>query len=392
MALKNEIPYFAIPEYPGRGSKVAQSVNSGWLTSGPMVREFERQLSRRFERDVVAVNSCTAALHLSLLAAGIGPGDKVIVPTLTFAATAEVVIQCGAIPILVDVDAHTLAINDESAADMARSLGARACLPVHYAGQAIEIPYLSELASGDGWEQPFDLVEDAAHAFPSRHRDGALVGSRPHSYACFSFYANKTLTTAGEGGAVACPPGTSERIRRLSLHGLSKDAWTRYEKGAVPAYDIIEFGLKYNMPDPSAAMGLEQLPHVDAWTTERARLATAYRRELETIDGGRGAVWVVADEGTTTHSHHLFVVAFRSSQLRDDVARSLQTAGVGVSLHYRPLHLHTAYRRGFGYSRGEFPVAEWAYERILSLPIYPALGTDAVSRICSIVSNVIARS
>lgn len=362
-------------------------MRSGWLTSGPEVERFESDFAAALgARHAIAVNSGTAALHLALAALGIGPGDEVIVPTMSFAADAEVVIRLGARPVLADCDPLTLNLNADVAARVLTPR-TRALIPVHYAGLPCPMPDLRALAQ----RHRLALVEDAAHAFPVRepahpgqHPPAAWVGAGSDAVA-FSFYASKTLTT-GEGGMVTTPnTRLATRIRRLRLHGLSAAAWRR----GGPAYDIREPGYKYNLPDLAAALGRVQLARAAPLHAARVRLAGYYHRAFKALPEIQPPPFVPAP----FHAWHLYVIQLRLERLRGGrkaFLAALRKRGIEASVHYRPLHLHSYYRRTFGYRPADFPQALAAFRRIISLPFYAGLSRRDAARVIAAVRETCA--
>lgn len=367
------------------GRAIAAVLRSGWLTSGPEVEHFETEFAAALgARHAVAVNSGTAALHLALAALGIGPGDEVIVPTMSFAADAEVVLRLGARPVLADCDPATLNLTAE-AVSRAITRRTRALIPVHYAGLPCAMSELRNLAR----RHQMAVVEDAAHAFPARERSaagrpGAWVGGAGTAVA-FSFYATKTLTT-GEGGMITTPSAPlAARIRRLRLHGLSTAAWRR----GGPAYDIAEPGYKYNLPDLAAALGRVQLARAASMHAARERLARYYNGAFAAMPAIQPPPFVPAP----LHAWHLYVIQLRLGQLRrgrDAFLATLRRRGIEASVHYRPLHVHSYYRRTFGYHPADFPHALSAYRRIISLPFYPALSRGDADRVITAVQEACA--
>jgi len=362
--------------------EVAGSIRSGWLTTGPKVRALEERIAQRVgARHGVAVNSCTAALHLALAALGIGPGDEVVTSPYTFAATGEAILYLGARPVLADIDARTLNLDPEAAA-RAITRRTRALVPVHIAGLPCDLKALRALA------RRVPIVEDAAHAI------GASIGRRPigaiSEMTCFSFYATKNLTT-GEGGMVTLDDRRlADRLRRLSLHGLTRDAWKRYTRAGTWRYDVVELGFKYNMTDVAAAIGLAQLSRFDRMQRRRLRIAERYHRRL----AGEEAFELPATVRGMTHAWHLYILRLAPEVLRigrDELIEILRDRGVGTSVHFQPLHLHSYYRRTFGYRPGDFPVTERESARALSLPLYPGLSDGDVDRIADTLLEIARR-
>src|SRR5208282_1034538 len=360
---------------------VLEALRSGWLTTGPRVREFEEAFARfTGAAHAVALNSCTAALHLAIAAVGISEGDEVIVPTMTFAATGEVVLYFKAWPVLVDCSPGSFHV-DPKEIERAITSRTRAILPVHYAGYACDMDPILEIAR----KHDLKVIEDAAHALPSLYK-GRMVGSLG-DISCFSFYATKTLTT-GEGGmATTENPEYADRIRMLSLHGISRDAWKRYTAEGSWRYDILEVGYKYNLTDLQAALGLAQLAKCDAMRARRAALADRYTQALESVS----AFETPRTPGDVSHAWYLYVLRVNPSALRidrDRVIEELKLRGIGTSVHFIPLHLHPLYQGRLGYSAGEFPNAEREFQRAISLPIYPAMTDEDADRVIEALHDI----
>ena len=372
---------FARPSITEREKQaVLEVLDSGWLTTGPRTKEFERVFAARVGAShAVALNSATAALHVALEALGVGPGDEVIVPTWTFAASAEVVVYRGARPVLVDVDRRTLNLTPETvlAAVTPRT---RAVIAVHVAGLPVEIERLVEVLEPLG----IAVVEDAAHAFPSRldGGKGRYAGTIGRAGA-YSFYATKTITT-GEGGMlVTDDENLANRARMMGLHGISRDAWNRYTTSGSWYYEIQDAGYKYNMTDIAAALGIVQLERADELLAARRRLAAAYAARLS---GGLIADLVEPPDDPSGGSHvwHLYIVRLALDRLAIDrgaVIDRLRELGIGASVHFIPLHLHPYYRTRWGYAPHDLPVAAAEYERVISLPIWPGMTNADVDRV-----------
>ena len=346
-------------------AEVVDSLRSGWLTTGPKVRRFEEDFAKYTgARCAVAVNSCTAALHVALAALGIGPGDEVIVPTMTFCATANVVVHLGATPILVDVgeDYHI----SVEAIERAITPRTRAIIPVHYAGEPCDMDEILDVARRHGLK----VVEDAAHAVGADYR-GRRIGSHGDA-VCFSFYATKNMTT-GEGGMVTVnDPALADRIRTLILHGMSHDAWKRYTKAGSWFYEVLEPGFKCNMTDLQAALGIHQLRRLDGFVERRQSIAHDYSRALSNLPG----VTLPKERLDRSHIYHLYPVCIdegAAGVVRDEFIDLLRDANIGTSVHFIPLHRHPAYRDRFGHRPESFPVAERLYKGLVSLPLYPSM-------------------
>src|SRR5688572_8252327 len=379
-----EAPFLAFSEPVIGEEEIAEVVaclRSGWLTTGPRAARFEEEFARYVgARHAVAVNSCTAALHLALEAVGVGPGDEVITSPMTFTATAAVVEHLGGVPVLADCDPETLNLDPARVAERITPR-TKAILPVHFAGQACDMDALRALARAHG----LAVVEDAAHALPTQYR-GRRVGTLSDA-TCFSFYVTKTITT-GEGGMITTGrDDVADRVRLMRLHGMSRDAWKRYAKGGSWAYDIVAPGFKDNLPDLAAALGLAQLAKSDAFRARRAAIARAFDEGLAGLPGVRTPV--VEDE--PGHAWHLYVIQLDPAALtidRDTFVRRLGERGIGVSVHFIPVHLHTYWRERYGWQPADFPAAQAAFERVVSLPIYPRMSADAVARVVRTVRGI----
>ncbi|GKS58341.1 spore coat protein [Nitrospira sp.] len=361
---------------------VVDVLRSGWLTTGAKTKQFESEFAAKVGAQyAVAVNSCTAALHLALEANGVGEGDEVIVPTMTFAATAEVVAYLRAKPVLVDCAPDTLNVTADAVA-RAVTTRTKAIIPVHFGGHPCDMDGIRAVARA----RRLRVIDDAAHAFPARYR-GRMVGSLSDA-TCFSFYATKNITT-GEGGMVTTDDANvAARMRTMSLHGLSRDAWNRYAAGAAWYYEILSPGFKYNLTDIAAALGLVQLGRCDAFLKARERLVALYDEgfaDLPEIQRPRAANHV-------QHAWHLYVVQLDLDRLhigRDEFIRRLNEAGIGCSVHFIPLHLHPYYRDTWGYRPDDLPAATAAFQRIISLPLYPTMTEDDLQRVVRTVRGLV---
>jgi dTDP-4-amino-4,6-dideoxygalactose transaminase len=376
----NPIPFHR-PAISDREIVAATEVlRSGWLTTGTKAQAFERAFAHRLAaRHALAVNSGTAALHLALEAWGVGPGDEVVIPTYTFTACGEVCAYLGARPVLTDVGDDYLIGPDQL--EPALTAATRAVMPVHFGGQAVDIPVLRRAAN-----DRVRFLEDAAHALPA-DVGGAPVGQLGDA-AAFSFYATKTITTGGEGGMlVTDDDAVAERIARMRLHGIDADAWNRYGAGGRWFYEVVEAGFKYNLTDVAAAIGLVQLERLDELRDARAAIVARYDRAL----GGSGLVAVPPRRGGDRHAWHLYVIRLELEALRIDrsgVVDEMAEAGIGTSVHFIPLHLHPYYRRTYGYGPGDFPNAERLYERSISLPIWPDMTDAQVDRVADALLTI----
>jgi dTDP-4-amino-4,6-dideoxygalactose transaminase len=399
---KLQIPFFRADISEREIEEVNDTLRSGWLTSGPKVRCLEQGFAEAVgARHAIALNSCTAALHLAVEALDLRPGQAVLVPAMTFAATAEVVRYLGAIPILVDCDPITtnMDLNDavrkiERLRDgtlfdgIARDTRVVGIMPVHVGGLMMDLEDVRHLAEEHGlW-----VVEDAAHAFPSSWRDGESgpwrrCGEDTATVTCFSFYANKTITT-GEGGmAVTNNAALAERMRLMSLHGLSHDAWDRYTGGGSWDYKIIAPGFKYNLTDIAAAIGIHQLARAEEMRRERESVAHHYYEVLADVP----EIELPADDVNRIHSWHLFPIKLRLERLsinRNRFIEELKEAGVGCSVHWRPLHLHPYYQEMFDWRLEDLPVATAVWERLVSLPIFPGMSRDELEYVTETIKNI----
>jgi perosamine synthetase len=373
---------FALPDISeDEIASVVESLRSGWITTGPKAKEFERRFADAVGAPHgVMVNSCTAALHLALEAVGVKAGDEVIVPTVTFAATAEVVRYFGATPVLVDVRPHDHNV-DPVAIERAITPKTRAIVPVHFGGVPADMDEIAAIAKPRG----LAVVADAAHCFPGSYK-GRNVGTLA-DVSCFSFYATKTITTAEGGAAVTANADWADRMRIMSLHGISRDAWKRYTAEGSWYYEIVAPGYKYNLTDLAAAIGLGQLARAEAMMERRRAIADAYDAAFRDV----AAFERMARPADRTHAHHLYVLKLRDGALdidRDRFIQALKERGIGTSVHFIPLHIHPYYREAFGYRPEQLPVALDLYRRSVSLPIYSKMTEAEVARVVDAVLEV----
>jgi perosamine synthetase len=398
------VPFFRPDIGEEEIGEVVDVLRSGWLTTGPRVRTFESGFASAVGAPhAVAVNSCTAALHLAIEALGIRPGQGVLVPTMTFAATAEILHYVGAVPVLVDCDPVTLNIDLASAdaaiagcADVRGGRGPRpssvaGMIPVHVGGLMSNVTDILSFAE----RHRLWVVEDAAHAFPAAWRpdEGSRwqrCGEATASVTAFSFYANKTITT-GEGGmAVTQDAALADRMRLMSLHGLTRDAWDRYSGGNSWDYRIVAPGYKYNLTDVAAAIGIHQLRRADAMRARREAIALAYIDALGDVD----EIELPAVDPNRLQAWHLFPLRLRTDRLtigRDAFIDQLRALGVGCSVHWRPLHLHPYYQTEFGLAPADFPVASALFERLVSIPIFSAMEQSEVEQVVEAVRGLARR-
>jgi len=369
---------------------VTEVINSGWLTTAGKTHEFEQRFRNRVgSHFACAVNSCTAALHLALEALNVGPGDKVLVPTMTFTATAEVVRYLGADPVFLDVEYGsslvTVAILRQA---IENHSNIKVFMPVHFGGQA------APLLSGDGQgllglcrRNNIRIIEDAAHAFPARCL-GKTIGSIG-DVTCFSFYANKTITT-GEGGMLTTDdPDIAKRIKVMRLHGIDRDVWDRFTSDN-PAweYDVVAPGFKYNMPDLAAAIGLAQLEKAERFREQRERCARFYIENLADVEAIDLPLIHVPMED---HAWHLFVIVLNEHApvSRNRFIELMADRGIGTSVHYKPLHRMTYYRKRYQLKPEDFPNAERIWKGCVSLPIYPSLTDEELTYIVETIRKIL---
>ncbi len=367
-------------------AEVVATLRSGWIGMGPRTIQFERDFSAYTgAKHAIAVNSCTAALHLSLIAAGVGPGDEVITTPLTFAATANVIEHVGARPVFADIDRRTQNLDPARVAEKITPR-TKMIVPVHMLGRAADMDPLLALAA----EHNLKVMEDAAHAVETVYR-GRHAGTLGH-FAAFSFYANKNVTT-GEGGMLTTDDDeAAEHIRRLRLHGISKDAWKRYSSEGFTPYELVEPGYKYNMLDLTAALGLGQLRRVEENWRIRERLVALYNEGLSEVPGLAIPALEPLGPGDR-HAWHLYTIALDLAGLtigREAFIDALQARNIGSGIHYTALHMQGYYRERYGYGRGDLPNAEWVSDRTVSLPLSPAMSEEDVEDVIAAVTDIIA--
>ena len=390
---------FAMPDLTEAEIEAVVAVlRRGWLTTGPEVQAFQQEFAEYVGVEhAVAVNSCTAALHLALEAAGVGPGDEVLTATITFTATAEVVEYLGARTRFVDVGRTDLNLDAAVVREVIereyarrdgewrhRESGGRlkALVPVHYGGHPCDMAAMRAIAE----QYDLFLLDDAAHAFPAE-RDGLKVGAAGCPTA-FSFYATKTLTT-GEGGMLTTNDAElAARARLMALHGISRDAWKRYTAEGTWAYEVVEAGYKYNLTDMAAALGRVQLRRLEEMRDGRVAIAACYDAAFDAMpEIERPAVGPAV-----RHAWHLYPIRLRLEALSIDRARFIQELRdrqIGTSVHFIPLHTQPFYAGRYGYRRGDFPVAEAEFARLISLPIYSRMSADDVASVIDAVADVV---
>ena len=361
--------------------EVVDSLRSGWVTTGPKVKRFEADFASYVgARHAIAVSSCTAALHLALASLDIGPGDEVIVPTLTFCATANVVLHVGARPVVVDVrDDFQI---DPQAVERAITPRTRAIMPVHYGGQACDLDEILAIGARHG----VPVIEDAAHAVGASYR-GRKIGTHSLMVA-FSFYATKNMTT-GEGGMLATNDDKlAERIRLLSLHGMNRDAWKRYSEAGSWYYEVSEPGFKNNMTDIQASLGIHQLRRLNGFIERRRAIARRYRAAFADMHELRLPV----ESPDRSHVYHLYAVQIlpgNPSLDRESFIAALKSHKIGTSVHFVPLHRHPYYRDIQGCQSSSYPVAERLYRGLVSLPLYPAMSDQDVEDVIGAVRETV---
>ncbi len=365
--------------------EVVDTLRSTWIGTGPKTIRFEEAFAQYVgSKRALAVNSCTAALHLGLLGAGIGPGDEVITTALTFAATVNVIVHTGAKPVFADIDPETLNI-DPDAIQRAITPRTRAILPVHFGGLPCAMDEIIDLAR----QHDLAVVEDAAHAVGARYR-GRMIGGLGNT-TCFSFYANKNLTT-GEGGMVTTDDDTvAEKIEIYRLHGLSKHAWQRYSARRLLLSDALYPGFKYNMPDLMASLGIHQLKKQEAFLSIRERYACLYDEAFGAMSGVR--LQPRPQGPADRHGLHLYVLILdpdRFQVSRNQIIDALLAENIGAALHYRAIHTHPYYQQAYGYRPKDFPVAATVGNSILSLPLTPCMTEADVQDVITAVDKVLA--
>jgi len=381
-----KIPFHK-PILPNDVNKIlSDSISSGWLTTGPKVKLFEDKLEDYFNvKNVVLLNSCTAALHLCLAAIGLNKNHSFIVPTHTFVASVEVGEYLGAQPILVDINPKTLNIDlDQVESILINDTEKRikVILPVHFAGNPVDMKRLYSLA------EKFNIfiLDDAAHATETISNIGK-VGKTNYATA-FSFYANKNITTGGEGGALTTEDDEiARKVRRLSLHGISKDGWNRFKLGGKWSYDIQELGYKYNMTDIAASFGLDQLSHIDEWHDRRINIVKKYFEGLNNING----LVLPNLVENKKHSWHLFIIQIIPKKWtisRNELIEKLGEYGIGIAVHYKPIHMHSYYIDKYNYKSDDFPQSKRIYESSISIPLYPKLKDEEVEYIIGVLNKL----
>ncbi len=384
MKIRDEFIYYSRPYITEDAIKKVEGVlRSGWWTSASCVKEFEARFAEVVgAKYAIAVNSCTAALELALYALGIKEGDEVITTPMTFCSTAHSIIRCGGTPVFVDIDAKTGLI-DVNKIEQAITSKTKAILPVHYAGQACDMNRLQEIAK----KHNLYIVEDAAHAFGTYY-NGKPIGSMGNPTA-YSFYVTKNLAT-GEGGMLTTNDATlADLCRKLSLHGMNKDAWNRYGSHGSWFYEVDECGFKFNMPDILAAIGLTQMDHFEEMQKVRIEYADYYRQRLADVNG----VDCLSNATLSTNAEHLFVIKITDELTigRDDFIKELSDYKIGTSVHFIPVHLHPYYKNKLGTGVGDYPECESFFNQIISIPLYPSMTFEEVKYVADAITEIAAK-
>ncbi len=367
-------------------NEVVDSLRSGWITTGPKVKRFEEAFRSYVGAPfAVSLSSATAGLHLTLLALKIQEGDEIITTPMTFASTVSMIVLCGAKPVLVDIEPGTLNID---AAKIREKITPRtkAIIPVHFAGQSCDMDPIFALAE----EFKLTVIEDAAHAAGTEYK-GQRIGSL-NSISIFSFHPNKNITT-GEGGMVCTPDeAVAEEVSLLKFHGMNREAWKRFAASGTPSYDIVLPGFKYNMMDIQAALGIHQLPKLDDFINKRQVIAEFYNREFADIPE---LALPVSAPYEQRHAWHLYTPLVRIEKLsidRDQFMAELKGENIGSGLHYKAIHHHAWYRENLPQADGSLPNADYASDRILSLPLFPKMNLEDAGDVVTAVKTIIARN
>ena len=364
--------------------EMLDTLRSDWLTTGPKTKLFERRFAEYIgSHYAIAVNSCTAGLHLALVALGIKEGDEVVTTPITFASTANVIVHTGAKPVFVDVDPQTLNIDPEKI-EKKINKRTKAIIPVHYIGQACEMDRILKISS----KYNLSVIEDAAHAIETVYK-GKKIGTIGQMTA-FSFYATKNITT-GEGGMITTNNRRlAEKIAILSLHGISRDAWRRYSEHGYKHWEILYPGYKYNMFDLQASLGLGQLKKINYFWRRRREIVKMYNQALNDVK----ELQLLYNKNPLKGSkdaYHLYPVIVRTEDVtasRDTILNALQAENIGVGVHFRTIHLQPFYQKRFGFKRGSLPIAEYSSERLITLPLYPKMSNKDVRDVIRAVKKV----
>ncbi len=361
--------------------EVVDTLRSEWITTGPKTARFERTFSEYIgTSDALALGSCTAGLHTTLITLGIGSGHEVITTPMTFAASVNVIEHVNAKPVLVDVEPDTLNMDPEKL-EAAMTPATKAIIAVHYGGHPVALDPIEQIARARG----ITVIEDAAHAVSAKYR-GLPIGSNGNPVS-FSFYATKNLTTS-EGGMLTGTREFLDRARIVSLHGMNRDAWRRYDRAGSWYYEVVTPGFKYNMTDIQAAIGLCQLKKLDAFQRRRRQVVEAYNRAFSEM----GVFDLPVERPEVEHAWHLYVLRIKPGTLtigRDRFIEELTHRNIGSSVHFIPIHLHPYYRKKYGFKPTDFPVSYENYLRIFSLPLNPSLSDQDVADVVEAVADIV---
>ena len=370
-------PYFDDDEL----NRVADVLKSGWGTKGSVTREFEKVFAEYVgAKYAVAVNSCTAAMHIALVAKGIGEGDEVISTPMTFCSTINTIVHTGAKPVLVDIDSKTGLI-DVDKIEAAITEKTKAIVPVHYAGQSCDMDKINAIAEKHG----LFVLEDCAHALSTEYK-GKKIGSMGNACA-YSFYVTKNISTAEGGMLTTDDEELYEKASVLSLHGMSKNAWSRYGTKGDWKYEVCDPGFKYNLTDIAAALGIAQMNKLDEMQDIRTEYAEIYNKAFDEIDG----ITYLKDNGLGKNSAHLYVIQIDKNKFdidRDTFIELLKEYNIGTSVHFIPICMHPYYINNFGYKKGDFPETEKMFEGIISLPLYPSMTREDVMYVIEAVREI----
>ena len=364
--------------------EVVASLKSGWLGTGPKAKKFEEMFKDyKGTKYAMALNSCTAALHLSMFAIGIKPGDEVILPAMTFASTGNVIVHAGGVPVFADCEKDTMNI-DPKEIERKITSKTKAIIPVHFAGRPCNMDAIMDIAK----KHHLKVVEDCAHAIETEY-----FGKKAGTFGdlgCFSFYVTKNIIT-GEGGmAITDNEDYANMIKIMGLHGMSKDAWKRFSDEGYKHYQVLYAGFKYNMMDIQAAIGIHQLPRVDNYWKRRQQIWNRYNEAFEDLP-----LFIPAPvESNTRHAYHLYILLLGIDNLniaRDEFLDEMTKRNIGVGVHYIALHLHPYYQQTFGYKRGDFPNAEWISDRTVSIPLSAKLVDEDVEDVIEAIHRILTK-
>ncbi|MGE5401920.1 MAG: DegT/DnrJ/EryC1/StrS family aminotransferase [Ignavibacteriales bacterium] len=362
--------------------EVVDTLKSGWIGTGPKVHQFEEEFKNYIGvKHAVAVSSCTAGLHLAAVALNLGPSDEVLVPTMTFAASANAVIHAGAKPVLVDVDKRDMTIDIE---DIRRKItpNTKAIVPVHFAGRACDVEAIERIAG----EYGLKIIHDTAHAIETEF-NGKKIGGYS-DIASYSFYVTKNLVTAEGGMVTTNDDELAAKIKIYALHGMSKDAWKRFSDDGYKHYQVLFPGFKYNMTDIQAALGIQQIKRIEKYSKRRREIWQRYKTELKDLP----LLLPTEPSENTRHAYHLFTVLLdrdKAGISRDKLLAELHKRNIGTGVHYIALHLHPFYQEAFGYKAGDFPNAEFISERTLSIPFSAKLTDEDVSDVINALKEIL---